>query len=41
MMQQVLKDCSENPGSVSHHFKDPVMGMKLKKLITAGIIRMS
>ena len=41
VMQQVLKDCQENPGSASKHLKDPMVGAKMRKLMTAGIIRMA
>ena len=41
VMQQVLKDCTENPGAVATHMKNPEIAMKLQKLMTAGVIRMA
>jgi stress-induced-phosphoprotein 1 len=41
VMQQVLKDCQENPGSAAKHMRNPGIGAKMRKLMTAGIIRMA
>lgn len=41
VMQQVLKECQETPGSLATHLRDPGIATKLQKLMGAGIIRMS
>eukprot|EP00892_Ulva_mutabilis_P000963 jgi/Ulvmu1/10868/UM007_0042.1 len=41
VMQQVLKECQETQGSLSKHLQNPGIAHKLKKLMAAGIIRMS
>jgi hypothetical protein len=41
VMQQVLKECQETPGSLSKHLRNPSIASKLQKLMGAGIIRMS
>ena len=41
VMQQVLKECQESPGSISKHMQNPGIAGKLKKLMTAGIIRVA
>ena len=38
---QVLKECSENPGAANKHMRNPGIGAKMRKLMTAGIIRVS
>jgi stress-induced-phosphoprotein 1 len=41
VMQQVLKECQETPGSLAKHLRDPGIATKLQKLMGAGIIRMA
>lgn len=40
VMQQVLKEMQENPSSAARHLGNPGIGMKLRRLMAAGIIRM-
>jgi len=36
----VLKEMQENPRSAGQHMKNPLIAMKLQKLMAAGIIQM-
>lgn len=40
IMRTVLKDFQENPRAAQNHLKDPVISMKLGKLVRSGIVRM-
>jgi hypothetical protein len=39
VMQQVLKECQETPGSLAKHLRDPGIATKLQKLMGAGMLR--
>jgi stress-induced-phosphoprotein 1 len=40
-MQQVLKECQEDPKSINKHMQNAMIAGKLRKLMTAGIIRLA
>lgn len=41
IMRNVLRDFQENPRAAQQHLKDPVISMKLSKLVRNGVVRLS
>lgn len=41
IMQQILQQMQSNPSAIQEHMKNPMIATKIRKLMTAGIIRMA
>lgn len=39
-MQSILQQSKENPAALQEHMKNPDIGTKIRKLMSAGVIRM-